>query len=166
MFAPQMRVKIWWTSPDLGSRRGDGRCRQVRRVGSWQSQGPTWPWTALSDEPHVRTTEVMGGQGRTEHGREPLKAPLRRERTENVGEKKVVRNVGMFVSMRVKAEGGGKTGLERMEQEGEHSRSQQSPTSMEDSRDGCHCSRCGGRSDGSSSQEHTFSKPLMEDPDE
>jgi DNA-binding XRE family transcriptional regulator len=37
---------------------------------------------------------------------------------------------------------------------------------MEDSRDGCHCSRCGDRSDGSSSREHAFSKPLMEDPDE
>ena len=36
---------------------------------------------------------------------------------------------------------------------------------MEDSRDGCHCSRCGGRSDGGSSWEHTFSKPMMENPD-
>ena len=37
---------------------------------------------------------------------------------------------------------------------------------MEDSRDWCHCSRCGGQSDGNSSWEHAFSKPLMEDPNE
>ena len=138
----------------------------MRRLGSWQSQGPTWPRMALSDEPHVRTEEVMGGQGRTEHGREPLKASLRWEWTENVGEKKVVRNVGMFGSMQVKAEGGGKTRPESMEQEGEQSRARQSPMSMEDSRDRCHCSRCRGRSDGSSSWEHAFSKSLMEDLDE
>ena len=36
---------------------------------------------------------------------------------------------------------------------------------MEDSREGCHCSKCGGRSDGSSSREHAFSKPLLEEPD-
>ena len=37
---------------------------------------------------------------------------------------------------------------------------------MEDNREGCHCSRCGGRSDGSSSREHAFSKPLQEELDE
>ena len=37
---------------------------------------------------------------------------------------------------------------------------------MEDSRDDCHYNRCGGRSDGSSSWEHAFSKPLLEEPDE
>ena len=37
---------------------------------------------------------------------------------------------------------------------------------MEDSRDGCHCKRCRGWSDSGSSQEHSFSKPLMEDLDE
>lgn len=36
---------------------------------------------------------------------------------------------------------------------------------MEDSKDGCHCSRCGGRSDGGSSREHAFSKLLMEELD-
>ena len=36
---------------------------------------------------------------------------------------------------------------------------------MEDSRDDFHCSRCEGRSDGSSIQEHAFSKSLLEDPD-
>ena len=146
-----MRVKIWVTSPDLGSRRGDGRSRQVRRGGSWQSQGPTWSGTALPDEPYVRMTEVTGGKGSTEQDREPLRAPLRQERAENVGESKVVRNVFLFVAMQVKARGGEKTGHESMEQEGEQSRARQSPTSMEDSRDGCHCNRCGGRSDGSSS---------------
>ena len=40
---------------------------------------------------------------------------MRWEQTENVGEKKVVRSVGMFVSMQVKAKGGRKTVLERME---------------------------------------------------
>ena len=38
--------------------------------------------------------------------------------------------------------------------------------SIEDSKDGCHCSRCGGRSDGGSSREHAFNELLMEDPDE
>lgn len=37
---------------------------------------------------------------------------------------------------------------------------------MEDSKDDCHCSRSGGRSDGCSSWEHAFSKPLLEEPDE
>ena len=62
--------------------------------------------------------------------------------------------------------GGVSPKLENMEQEGEPSRARQSPTSMEDNREGCHCSRCGGRSDGSSSREHAFSKPLQEEPDE
>ena len=79
-------MKIWVTSPDLGCRQGDGRSRQVRRGGSWQSQGPTWLGTTLSDEPHVRTVEVMGDKGRQGRGREPLKAPLRREQIENVRE--------------------------------------------------------------------------------
>ena len=37
--------------------------------------------------------------------------------------------------------------------------------SMEDSRDGFHCSRCGGRSDGGSSKEHEFSIPLSQEDD-
>ena len=77
-----------------------------------------------------------------------------------------MRNVGLCVAMQVKVKGGGNSALENMEQEGEPSGARQSPTSMEDSRDDCHCSRCGGRSDGSSSREHGFSKPLLEEPDE
>ena len=38
--------------------------------------------------------------------------------------------------------------------------------SMEDNREGCHCSRCGGRSDSGSSREHAFNKPLLEEFDE
>ena len=41
--------------------------------------------------------------------------------------------------------------------------SQHNPISMEDSREGCHCSRCGGQSNGGSSKEHAFSTPLMEE---
>ena len=51
----------------------------------------------------MRTVEVMGGKGRIRCNREPLKARLRWEQTENVGEKKVVRNVGLCVAMQVKA---------------------------------------------------------------
>lgn len=76
---------------------------------------------ALPNEPHVRTTEVMGDKGRQGRDREPLKAPLRWEQTENVQEKKVVRNVGLCVAMQVKVKGGGKSELENMEQEGESS---------------------------------------------
>ena len=71
----------------------------MRRGGSWQSLGPTWPGTTLPDEPRVRTTEVIGDKGRRGRGKEPLKAPLRREQIENVWEKKVVRNVGLCVAM-------------------------------------------------------------------
>ena len=38
--------------------------------------------------------------------------------------------------------------------------------SMDDSRDGYHCSRCEGRSDGGSSKEHEFSIPLTEEVDD
>ena len=41
--------------------------------------------------------------------------------------------------------------------------SHHNPISMEDSREGCHCSRCGWQSDGGSSKEHAFSTPLMEE---
>ena len=77
----------------------------------------------------------------------------------------MVKNVCVFGFLLWKTGGDGKVVHESMEQEGEQSKARQNPTSMEDNKDGCHCSRCGGRSDGSSSQEHAFSKPLMEDPD-
>lgn len=124
------------------------------------------PRTALQDEPHVRTVEGTEGRGNTEQGREPLKAPSRWEQAASIEESKVVRNVCLFGSMQVKTRGGGKVVHESMEQEGEQSRVRQIPMSMEDSRDGCHCSRCGSQSYGSSSREHAFSKSLMEDPDE
>ena len=78
----------------------------------------------------------------------------------------MVRNVGLCVAMQVKVKGGRRSELENMEEECERSRARQNPASMEDSRDGDHCSRCGGRSHGSSNQEHAFSKPLQEEPDE
>lgn len=49
-----------------------------------------------------------------------------------------------------------------MEREGDQSMSWNNPTSMEDSRDGCHYSRCGGWSAEGSIKEHAFSTPLME----
>lgn len=47
----------------------------------------------------MRIAEGSGGKSNTEHGREPLKAPLRRKRAANVEASKVVRNVYLFVSM-------------------------------------------------------------------
>ena len=38
--------------------------------------------------------------------------------------------------------------------------------SMEDNREGCHCSRCGGQSDGGLSWEHAFSTSSTEEVDE
>ena len=78
-----------------------------------------WPGTTLPDEPRVRTMEVMGGKGKIGCDREPLKAALRREQKENVGEQKVVRNIGLCVAMQVKVKGSRKTELESMGQEGE-----------------------------------------------
>ena len=44
--------------------------------------------------------------------------------------------------------------------EGDQRMERHSPTSVEDSRDECHCSRCGGWSAGDSSRGFAFSTPL------
>lgn len=50
--------------------------------------------------------------------------------------------------------------VKEMAREGDQSKARHIPTSMEDSRDGCHCNRCGGQSIGDSSRQFTFSTPL------
>ena len=47
-----------------------------------------------------------------------------------------------------------------MEREGNQSMERHNPTSMEDNRDGCHCSRCGGRSTKDSNKKFAFNTPL------
>lgn len=52
-----------------------------------------------------------------------------------------------------------------MEREGERSTVRQSPMATDDSHDGCHCNKCGGRSDEGLSWEHEFNTPLTEEID-
>ena len=118
----RMRVRIRRTSPDLGGRRGDERYKHKRRVGSGQSQVPTWSGMAPQEEPRVRTVEGTEGRGNTKQGKEPLKATSRREQATSIEESNVVRNFYLFGSMQVKTRGGGKVVHESMEQEGEQSR--------------------------------------------
>ena len=120
-----MWVKIGVTSSVVGGRGGDERLRESRyegRVGSWQSQAPTWTEMDLLDEPRVRTEEGTGGRRYTEPSREPLKAPLGWERDEHKEEHKVVKNVIAFGVLLLWAGSDKKVVQESMEQEGEKSR--------------------------------------------
>lgn len=78
----------------------------------------------------------------------------------NIGGRGVAKGESRFGLLLLQAKYSNRVTEREMEREGDQSMSRNSPVSMEDSRDGCHCSRCGGRSVGGLSKEHAFSTPL------
>ena len=111
---------------------------------------------------------IRGGKDdRTERGvamessREPFMAPLGLGSVGNIGGCEVAKGTSQFSLLLVQVDYSSRVTEMEMEREGDQSMSRNNPVSMEDSRDGCHCSRCGGWSVGGSSKEHAFNTPLM-----
>ena len=162
-------MRLWERSLDEGGRHGDERRGERRyngKAGSWQSQALMWRGMAPHEETRVGAEEGTRGGRDMEPSKEPFMAPSGQGLDENIGECRVVEkdnSLGLLLSQVAWC---GKVAQGSMEREGEQSRSRPSPVSMEDNREGCHCSKCGGRSDGGSSKEHAFSTPLTEEADE
>ena len=132
---------------------------------SWQSRAPTWRGMAPHEETRVGAEERIGGGRAMESSREPFMAPSGQGPGGNIGACRVTGGnviLGILLLYFVVA-GCGRVEQRSMERAGDQRTSRHNPVSMEDSREGCHCSRHRGWSDGGSSKEHAFNTLLMEE---
>lgn len=95
-----------------------------------------------------------------ESSRKPLMAPSRWGSTGNIGGCGVVKGEVCFIPLLVQVEQSCRVIVKEMVREGDQSMERHSPTSMEDNRDGCHYSQCGGKSARDSSMEFSFNTLL------
>ena len=125
-----------------------------------------WRGMAPHEGTHVGAEEGTGEWRVMESSREPFMAPSGQGPGGNIEDRRVTGGKSILGILLLQGKCCDKVVQRSMDRAGEQGMSRRSPVSMDDSRDGCHCSRCGGCSDGGSSKEHEFSVPLMEEVDD